>query len=187
MTEHFKITARHLARQAIVYLRQSSPAQVEHNRESTDRQYALAFKARELGWSDDRIVMTRGIADQDDARRDWKLDPMVLVRVEAEWSDRLAFGDAVAQWQTFQEKGGKQVLLSPGTGKPFASVEIVADIEPELRATLRKDEIVDAALGPQRHDILRPLRHTVDEHSANQIVRFGADSISYAWWVRRPK
>lgn len=57
MTEHSKIAARHLSRQAIVYLRQSSPNQVEHNRESTDRQYALAIKARELGWSDDRITI----------------------------------------------------------------------------------------------------------------------------------
>ena len=57
MTEHSKITASHLTRQAIVYLRQSSPSQVEHNRESTARQYALAIKARELGWSDDRIIL----------------------------------------------------------------------------------------------------------------------------------
>ena len=52
-----KITTSHLARQAIVYLRQSSAAQVEHNRESTDRQYALASKARELGWPDERVVV----------------------------------------------------------------------------------------------------------------------------------
>jgi len=39
MSELLKITASHLARVAIVYLRQSSAAQVEHNRESTDRQY----------------------------------------------------------------------------------------------------------------------------------------------------
>ena len=45
MTEHGKVTAGHLARQAIVYLRQSSPAQVEYNRESTDRQYALALNS----------------------------------------------------------------------------------------------------------------------------------------------
>src|SRR3981081_2118983 len=45
MNERAKITASHLSRQAIVYLRQSSAAQVEHNRESTDRQYA-AFAAR---------------------------------------------------------------------------------------------------------------------------------------------
>ena len=57
MNERTKITASHLARQAIVYLRQSSAAQVEHNRESTDRQYALAGKARELGWPDERVVV----------------------------------------------------------------------------------------------------------------------------------
>ena len=57
MNEHSKITASHLSRQAIVYLRQSSPAQVEHNRESTERQYALASKACELGWPKDRVVI----------------------------------------------------------------------------------------------------------------------------------
>jgi DNA invertase Pin-like site-specific DNA recombinase/predicted DNA-binding transcriptional regulator AlpA len=57
MNERGKITTSHLARQAIVYLRQSSPAQVEHNRESTERQYALAKKACELGWPDERIVV----------------------------------------------------------------------------------------------------------------------------------
>jgi len=57
MNERVKITPSHLSRQAIVYLRQSSAAQVENNRESTDRQYALAAKARDLGWSDERIVV----------------------------------------------------------------------------------------------------------------------------------
>ena len=57
MNERGKITAGHLSRQAIVYLRQSSPAQVEHNRESTERQYALANKACELGWPHERIVV----------------------------------------------------------------------------------------------------------------------------------
>ena len=57
MNERGKITARHLARHAVVYLRQSSASQVEHNRESTERQYALASKARELGWPAERIVI----------------------------------------------------------------------------------------------------------------------------------
>jgi DNA invertase Pin-like site-specific DNA recombinase len=56
MNERMKITAHHLARHAIVYLRQSSAAQVAHN-ESTERQYALAGKARDLGWSDERIIV----------------------------------------------------------------------------------------------------------------------------------
>jgi DNA invertase Pin-like site-specific DNA recombinase len=57
MNEALKITPSHLARVAIVYLRQSSAAQVEHNRESTERQYALAQKAAELGWSAESIVV----------------------------------------------------------------------------------------------------------------------------------
>jgi hypothetical protein len=50
MNDVAKIGVSHLARAAYVYLRQSSPAQVEHNRESTQRQYALVSKATALGW-----------------------------------------------------------------------------------------------------------------------------------------
>ena len=57
MNEHAKITASHRARLAIVYLRQSSASQVEHNRESTERQYALASRANELGWHQDRVLV----------------------------------------------------------------------------------------------------------------------------------
>src|SRR5262245_50861287 len=57
MNERAKITASHLSRLAIVYLRQSTPGQVEHNRESTERQYALAAKARDLGWPEERVVI----------------------------------------------------------------------------------------------------------------------------------
>ena len=45
-----KIEDQHLERQAYVYLRQSTPGQVLHNQESTERQYALKDKALELGW-----------------------------------------------------------------------------------------------------------------------------------------
>ena len=57
MNERIKITASHLARQSIVYLRQSSAAQVEHNRELTERQYALATKAVDLGWSAECVTV----------------------------------------------------------------------------------------------------------------------------------
>src|ERR1700739_2329019 len=57
MNERAKITASHLPRHAVVNLRQSSAAQVEHKRESTARQYALASRARELGWPAERIVI----------------------------------------------------------------------------------------------------------------------------------
>ena len=57
MSDIQKITSSHLTRVAVVYLRQSSAVQVEHNRESTDRQYALVHKADELGWPTDRVVV----------------------------------------------------------------------------------------------------------------------------------
>lgn len=55
MSDHSKITAAHLRRSAFVYVRQSTTAQVEHNRESTDRQYRLLERAVELGWQRDQI------------------------------------------------------------------------------------------------------------------------------------
>lgn len=55
-----KILTTHLDRQAIVYLRQSTPHQVEANRESTERQYALAQRAEELGWDSSQIIVFDG-------------------------------------------------------------------------------------------------------------------------------
>ena len=50
-----KLQPWHWDRQAIVYVRQSSPQQVQENRESTARQYALVDRAVALGWSRDQI------------------------------------------------------------------------------------------------------------------------------------
>src|SRR5215470_6191445 len=52
---HPKITEHHHTRFAYVYFRQSTPGQVLHHQESTERQYALRQKAMELGWSPDAI------------------------------------------------------------------------------------------------------------------------------------
>jgi DNA invertase Pin-like site-specific DNA recombinase len=57
MTDTAKVNTTHLQRDAYVYLRQSSPHQVEHNRESTERQYALVSKATSLGWPSQQIVV----------------------------------------------------------------------------------------------------------------------------------
>lgn len=56
-----KIHPAHLAKTAIVYVRQSSPQQVLQHRESRERQYALADHAVALGWPRDSVV----IIDQD--------------------------------------------------------------------------------------------------------------------------
>src|SRR5271157_5462544 len=51
-----KIKPEHLARKAIVYLRQSSDKQVRQNKESQLLQYAMAERVRALGWQEVEII-----------------------------------------------------------------------------------------------------------------------------------
>jgi DNA invertase Pin-like site-specific DNA recombinase len=52
-----KIRSTHLARAAVIYVRQSSMTQVWENSESTSRQYALADRAKALGWQAEDVVI----------------------------------------------------------------------------------------------------------------------------------
>lgn len=71
------VTRAHTDKLAYVYLRQSTPAQVRENRESTDRQYALREKALAMGWPAERIrtldgdlgMSGTGIRGRDDFKR----------------------------------------------------------------------------------------------------------------------
>src|SRR5260370_34180834 len=49
------ITPQHLARKAVIYLRQSTPHQVVSHQESLRLQYALGARARQLGWPDEAL------------------------------------------------------------------------------------------------------------------------------------
>ena len=51
-----KIGPDHLGREAFVYVRQSTQDQVLHNHESRRRQYALADRARGLGWDEPVVI-----------------------------------------------------------------------------------------------------------------------------------
>lgn len=51
-----KITPEHLTRSAFVYVRQSTTDQVLNNHESRRRQYALADRARALGWGAVEVI-----------------------------------------------------------------------------------------------------------------------------------
>lgn len=64
MTGSTKIRPTHHARQAVVYLRQSSPQQVLHHRESAFNQRALTDRLRDLGWPPHRVA----VIDDDQGR-----------------------------------------------------------------------------------------------------------------------
>jgi len=54
---HLKIKLTHLERKAYVYIRQSSPAQVQHHKESQELQYGLKARAVQLGWPEVSVVV----------------------------------------------------------------------------------------------------------------------------------
>lgn len=57
MNEPSKVTARHLQRNAYLYVRQSTLRQVLENSESTKRQYALRERAVALGWPIEKVIV----------------------------------------------------------------------------------------------------------------------------------
>jgi DNA invertase Pin-like site-specific DNA recombinase/predicted DNA-binding transcriptional regulator AlpA len=64
MTDRQKITDGHRCRRAVVYVRQSTPTQLERNRESRVRQYALRERAVGLGWPPESVA----VVDEDTGR-----------------------------------------------------------------------------------------------------------------------
>ena len=81
MSDRDKITEAHRRLRAIVYVRQSSPGQVQNNHESRALQYALRDRAIELGWAAESIA----VVDED------------LARSGSSTEGRLAFKDLVAE------------------------------------------------------------------------------------------
>jgi hypothetical protein len=51
-----KVRPHHLERKALLYVRQSSPHQVLHNRESSALQYAMRDRLIALGWSEIEVI-----------------------------------------------------------------------------------------------------------------------------------
>ena len=59
-----KVKPFHLARRAVVYVRQSTPQQVAEHKESAARQYALVERALALGWPPGQVE----VIDEDQGR-----------------------------------------------------------------------------------------------------------------------
>ncbi len=81
MNDSSKVKPNHTQRAAIVYIRQSSPAQVENHRESTARQYALVEKACQWGWAQEQVI----VIDED------------LGLSASGWAERSGFGRLTAE------------------------------------------------------------------------------------------
>jgi DNA invertase Pin-like site-specific DNA recombinase len=74
-----KITASHLGRDAYVYVRQSTPTQVQVHTESLQRQYELRERARGLGWPVHQVVVIDADLGRSGARTEGRLGFCELV------------------------------------------------------------------------------------------------------------
>jgi len=72
MNKSIKVQSHHLARNAYLYIRQSSMKQVIENVESSKRQYALRGRAVALGWSDEQIVVIDSDQGESGASAAWR-------------------------------------------------------------------------------------------------------------------
>ncbi len=78
---HPKVTGKHLARQAFLYVRQSTLHQAEQNRQSSRRQYALGQRAHSLGWPKAQVTVIDSDIGQSGADRDREGFKMLLAEV----------------------------------------------------------------------------------------------------------
>ena len=79
MSDRQKVTAQHRRRRAVVYVRQSTPTQLERNPESRARQYALRERAVELGWAAASVSVVDGDLGRSGASADERMGFKELV------------------------------------------------------------------------------------------------------------
>src|SRR5215467_4627311 len=85
---------------------------------------------------DDRVVVSRGIADENDSGGRRVIRPVIFVREGVEWTDRRGGTDSVVIGQTLQAPECRQQItlsIRPGVGRSV--LEPVAKIEAYLRTS----------------------------------------------------
>ena len=109
-----KISPQHLARKAIVYIRQSSTYQVSHNLESQRLQYAMQDRLRHLGWQEIEVV------DEDLGRS--AAGMVTLGSLPGDAGEGVGNGDGLGRWERL------------GKGKPpWGENAAVGSLPPEER------------------------------------------------------
>src|SRR5215213_10023187 len=140
-----KIRPRHRERLAVVYVRQSTLRQVRQHGESTRLQYALADRARQLGWHPGQVV---GIEVSRLARscRDWHQ----LLEICALFDTLIADADGLYDPSTYNDR---LLLGLKGTMSEAELHLLKARMHEGRRAKAARGELV---MGLPRGYVLRP-------------------------------
>jgi DNA invertase Pin-like site-specific DNA recombinase len=178
--QHPKITPIHHERLAYIYVRQSSPKQVAHNRESQDYQYRLQQRAIALGWPADRVR----VIDSD------------LGRSGREASARSGFQDIVADISLGQvgivfgyevsrlARNNRDWYLLLDLAAVFGT--LIADNDGVYDPRLYNDRLLLGLKGTMSEAELHLLRQRLDAGRMNQIKRGAYRQHLPAGYLRLP-
>ncbi len=120
----------------------------------------------------DRIVAPRGIADQQHTFGERLVDPRVVVRIYETRADRPAGRDRVAARNGLQSERLQKALRSLRTCEPRFLFERETDVQTNAPAPLRERQHVHVTFDRYELCVVAPLRHVVDQHAGEAMVRF---------------
>lgn len=183
---HPKITAEHLELAAVVYVRQSTGAQLREHQESTARQYAMKQRVMALGWSASRVMVIdddlgvsgSGSADREGFRRMIKLvtDQEVglvaglemsrLARNSKDWSDLFEvcaiFDTLIADEDGVFDPHDSNDRLVLGLKGIISEMELHT-----MKVRLERGRLSKAQRGELFHDV--PVGYVLDSHGLPQL------------------
>jgi hypothetical protein len=113
------------------------------------------------------------VADEHDTRRARAVGPAVVHRVERARSGRAGGAEHVGVGQAAEPERVEEPGVAVRPGEPAALGDVVQQVEPRAAVVAREDEVLQVALGAQRHLVGGPGVEPVDEQAAPHGARGG--------------
>jgi DNA invertase Pin-like site-specific DNA recombinase len=164
-TGHLKITATHLERLAIVYVRQSSAKQVRQNQESQLNQRALVERAQALGWHRQRIQVLDADLGQSAAHADGRDDFKALAAEVALGHVGIIFGWEVSRLARNNSDWYQLLDLAALFGT------LIADVEGIYDPRLYNDRLLLGLKGTMSEAELHMLHQRMDAGRLSKVAR----------------
>ncbi len=164
-TGHLKITASHLERLAIVYVRQSSAKQVRQNQESQLNQRALVERAQALGWHRQRIQVLDADLGQSAAHADGRDDFKALAAEVALGHVGIIFGWEVSRLARNNSDWYQLLDLAALFGT------LIADVEGIYDPRLYNDRLLLGLKGTMSEAELHMLHQRMDAGRLSKVAR----------------
>jgi DNA invertase Pin-like site-specific DNA recombinase len=162
---HLKITAAHLERRAIVYIRQSSPKQVRQNQESQLYQRALVERAQGLGWHRERIEVLAADLGQSAAHSEGRDDFKALAAAVALGQVGIILGWEVSRLARNNATWYQLLDLAALFGT------LIADVEGIYDPRLYNDRLLLGLKGTMSEAELHMLRQRMDAGRLSKVMR----------------